>query len=76
MLRARPNNLPWWIELVVAASLTLLGTIYVEYTKNDRLDAERLTIVETKVKSQDEKVDHIQSQVDKIYDKLLDWEKK
>jgi hypothetical protein len=68
--------MPWYTEVVVMAILSGLGVLYMTYSSNDRVDAQRISVVETTQKAQGEKVDHIQDRVDKIYDKLLDWEKK
>jgi hypothetical protein len=72
----RPKGLPWWAEIVAAALLSGAGVLYMTFAQNDRIDAQRLSVVETKQKLDADKVDHIQDRVDKIYDKLLEWEKR
>lgn len=61
---------------IIAALLSLAGTIYIEATHTDAEDHKnaialehRITAVEDKTGSDGEKIDHIQTQVDK----LVEW---
>lgn len=72
LLRTRPN-MPWYVELVVTALLATLGLLYANYHE-DSIHASadltsRVTTVEQKQKDDSQKVDHIQTQVDK----LVEW---
>lgn len=65
----RPKGLPWWIELVVAGLISLGTAIYIQATHDDKALGERVSAVEATQKGQNDKVDHIQTQVDK----LVEW---
>lgn len=70
----------WWIPLLLSGFLSVAIGMTRDCSHNDKVIAERMTRVEQKVDDNaahsKDKIDHIQDQVDKIYYKLLDWEKK
>lgn len=59
---------PTWLALILAG-LSAAGTLYIEYTHNDRDNAQRISALEAHRADDAGKIDHIQSQVDK----LVDW---
>lgn len=68
ILRTRPN-MPWWVEILVAALLALGTAVYIQATHDDKDLGQRVSAVEATQKGQADKVDHIQTQVDK----LVEW---
>ena len=80
LLSDRPS-LPWYTELLVAAGLSLVSLLYIEYTHNDRQTTERVSKVEVRVEAAEKKAvedkaetQYVRQRVDAIYNKLLDWE--
>lgn len=59
---------PEWVAVLLSI-LAMLGTLYSGYAHADKESSIRLTTVETQQKDQDDKINHIQSQVDK----LVEW---
>lgn len=68
LLKTRPN-MPWWVEILVAALLTAGTAIWLQATHDDKALGERVSAVEATQKGQNEQVNHIQTQVDK----LVEW---
>jgi hypothetical protein len=72
LLRNRPP-MPWWVEIVATALLGTLGLMYANYhTEAAHTDQDlhaRVSVIEATQKGQNDKVDHIQTQVDK----LVEW---
>lgn len=56
---------PTWMGVLLTA-LTLIGMALSAYHTSDKAVEARLVKVETKQSAQDDKVDHIQMQVDKL----------
>jgi hypothetical protein len=65
----RPKNLPWWVEILVAALLALGTAVYLQATHDDKALRERVSAVEAAQTGQKDTIDHIQTQVDK----LVEW---
>ena len=62
---------PWWLSIALTAA-TGLGVLWMEYTRNDRIDVQRLTAVEVRQQAQQGELDHIQQQVDRLVSELLE----
>lgn len=54
---------------LILAGLSLIGTIYMEYSRNDRENLTRIAKLEQAREDTDKKIDHIERQVDK----LVEW---
>jgi hypothetical protein len=57
-----------WVTLIVAG-LSLIGTIYVEATHNDRENATRISALESHRADDNSRLDRIENKLDK----LVDW---
>lgn len=57
------------IIALVLAGLSALGTVYIQMTHNDKENAVRISALEAHRTDGDARIDHIQSQVDK----LVEW---
>lgn len=66
----RPN-MPWYTELILMAVLSGLGALYVTYTTNDRVDAQRLSVVETKQDGMDKRLDRMENKIDHIIEGVM-----
>lgn len=66
-LVATSAGLSW--GAVILAGLSFLASFYVEYTHNDKATAQRVTALEVHQVDDNKKLEHIESQVDK----LVDW---
>jgi hypothetical protein len=60
----QPAGLTW--GAIVLAGLSGLGTMYVQFTHNDRENAVRISALEAHRTDDAGKLDHIQEQVDKL----------
>jgi hypothetical protein len=59
-----PTGLTW--GAILLAGLTALGSVYTQYTRNDREVVQRISALEAHRTDDTEKLDYIQSQVDKL----------
>ena len=64
----RDNKLRDWVTIGIAA-LALVFSLLVEYTHNDKDNANRISALESHRADDKGQLDHIQQQVDK----LVDW---
>lgn len=72
-LTTRPD-MPWWVELVVAAGLSLFGLIYMDSTHTDKVNAADIAVLKAQVQVEKENATYTRQRVDDIYNKLLEWE--
>lgn len=67
---------PNWVAVGLAV-LSMLGTMYVEYSSNDKTLTSRIAVVEAKQTSDEQNttdaLSHLIDRVDKIYDKVAKW---
>lgn len=56
---------------LILAALSMFGTLWIEYTHNDKDNAQRITALEAHRADDQKQLDHIQEQVDKLVDRLV-----
>lgn len=59
-----------WLALLLAG-FSALGTIYIQMTHDDKANASRISALEAHRDDDSAKIDHIQTQVDRLVDRLL-----
>lgn len=70
MNRVVTSKHAWWLVPV----LSLIGSGLFGYFAGDKQTSNRITALESKREVDNEHLKHVEEKVDKIYDKLLDWE--
>lgn len=60
----------WIVPFLIAG-----GSMVAAYFHNDKVLAERVTVVETQQKNDDASIHRVEAKVDKVYDKLIEWER-
>ena len=63
----------WWLPIVLAASLSLIGSAYVSSTRDEKTTAQdiiqRLSTVETRQRDTTERLNRIESKLDR----MIEW---